>query len=47
MSDIQNAINGLNRLYAERGYVTARAYLPEQTVSNGNIRIELIESKIG
>ncbi len=47
MSDIQNAINELNRIYAERGYVTARAYLPEQTVSNGNIKIELIESKIG
>ncbi len=47
MSDIQSAVNALNNLYAERGYVTARAYLPEQTVSNGNIRIELIESKIG
>ena len=47
MSDIQAAINALNNIYAEKGYVTARAYLPEQTVSNGNIRIELIESKIG
>lgn len=47
MSDIQDAINALNNLYAERGFVTARAYLPEQTVTNGNIRIELIESKIG
>ncbi|MBP3820901.1 ShlB/FhaC/HecB family hemolysin secretion/activation protein [bacterium] len=47
MSDIQNAINDLNKLYAEKGYVTARAYLPEQTVANGNIKIELIESKIG
>ena len=47
MTDIQEAINGLNMLYAEKGYVTARAYLPEQTVSNGNIKIELIESKIG
>lgn len=47
MSDIQAAINGLNKLYAEKGYVTARAYLPEQTVTNGNIKIELIESKIG
>ena len=47
MSDIQEAIDGINRLYAEKGYVTARAYLPEQTVSNGNIKIELIESKIG
>lgn len=47
MSDIQDAINAINNMYAEKGYVTARAYLPEQTVSNGNIRIELIESKIG
>ena len=47
MTDIQDAINALNNLYAERGFVTARAYLPEQTVSNGNIRIELIESKVG
>ncbi|MBR1425577.1 ShlB/FhaC/HecB family hemolysin secretion/activation protein [bacterium] len=47
MSDIQAAINGLNNLYAGKGYVTARAYLPEQTVSNGNIKIELIESRIG
>ena len=47
MNDLQEAINGLNKLYAEKGFVTARAYLPEQTVSNGNIKIELIESKIG
>ena len=47
MNDIQEAINGLNKLYAEKGFVTARAYLPEQTVTNGNIKIELIESKIG
>ncbi len=47
MSDIQDAINGINSLYAEKGYVTARAYLPEQTVTNGNIKIELIESRIG
>lgn len=47
MSDIQNAINALNNIYAEKGFVTARAYLPEQTVSNGNIKIELIEAKIG
>jgi len=47
MSDIQNAIDEINKLYAERGFVTARAYLPEQTVSNGNIKIELIESRIG
>lgn len=45
--DIQSAINAINNLYAEKGFVTARAYLPEQTVSDGNLKIELIESKIG
>src|SRR5574344_453748 len=39
MTDIQAAINSLNAIYAEKGYVTARAYLPEQTVSNGNITV--------
>ena len=47
ISDIQAAIKALNDLYAEKGYVTARAYLPEQTVSNGNIKIGLVEAKIG
>lgn len=47
ISDIQKAIDEINHLYAEKGYVTARAFLPEQTVQNGNIFIELIESKIG
>lgn len=47
ISDIQKAIDEINNIYAEKGYVTARAFLPEQTVQNGNIFIELIESKIG
>ena len=47
MSDIQKAIDEINDLYAEKGFVTARAYLPEQTVTNGNIKIDLIESRIG
>jgi len=47
ISDLKNVVEQINRVYAERGFVTARAFLPEQTVSNGNIRIELIESKVG
>ncbi|MBO7672379.1 ShlB/FhaC/HecB family hemolysin secretion/activation protein [bacterium] len=47
MSDIQNAVNEINKLYASRGFVTARAYIPEQTISDGNLRIGLIESKVG
>lgn len=47
ITDIQNMIDEINNLYAEKGFVTAKAYLPEQQVSNGLIRIDLIESRIG
>lgn len=47
INDLQNAIDKINNLYASKGFVTARAFLPEQTVENGNIYIALTESKIG
>lgn len=47
IGEIQQAVNEINKLYASRGFVTARAYLPEQTITDGNIRIGLIESKVG
>ena len=47
ISDIQEMINELNALYDNRGFVTARAYLPEQQVSDGSIYVGLMESRIG
>lgn len=47
MQDIVNVINEINNLYASKGFVTAKAFLPEQTVTNGKIYIELVESKVG
>ena len=47
IEDIQKVIDGINNMYAEKGFVTARAFLPEQTVENGHIYIALTESKIG
>ena len=47
ISDIQKVIDEINTLYADKGYVTAKAFLPEQTVTNGNIYIDVIESRIG
>jgi len=47
IEDIQKVIDQINNLYAAKGFVTARAFLPEQTVENGNIYIALTESKIG
>ena len=45
--DLQQIINKINKLYLTKGYVTARAYLPEQTIENGIIKIELLEGKVG
>lgn len=47
ISDIQQMIDELNNLYAQKGFVTAKAYLPEQQVQNGAIFVDLIESRIG
>lgn len=47
ITDIQQMIDEINTLYAKKGFVTARAYLPEQQVENGSIYIDLIESRIG
>ena len=47
LSDIKAVVEEINKLYANKGFVTARAFLPEQSVDNGHIRIELIESRVG
>ncbi len=47
ITDIQTMIDEINVLYAQKGFVTAKAYLPEQQVENGAIYIDLIESRIG
>lgn len=47
INEVKGVVEKINRMYAERGFITARAFLPEQTVQNGVIRIELVESKVG
>lgn len=47
ITDIQSMIDEINNLYAQKGFVTARAYLPEQQVTGGYVHIGLIESRIG
>ena len=44
---LQGIVKDLNRLYLKKGYVTARAYIPEQTIEGGIINIELFEGKFG
>ena len=44
---LQEIVKRINHLYIEKGYITARAYLPEQTIENETVRIELLEGKVG
>ncbi len=46
--ELLNAVvDVLNILYLEKGYPNAIAYIPEQDVENGVVRIELLEGKVG
>lgn len=47
IEDLTELIDKINDIYLEKGYVTARAYLPEQTVEKGVIKIALMEGKVG
>ncbi len=44
---LQEIVNKINKLYLKKGFVTARAFVPEQTIENGIIKIELVEGKVG
>lgn len=47
LAALQQAVDAINRLYAEAGAPTARALLPPQDVSDGTVRITLVEARLG
>ena len=47
MEDIKELVARLNELYLNKGFITARAYLPEQTIENGLLKVAIIEGKVG
>lgn len=46
-SDLQQLLVDLTRIYVDAGYVNSGAVLPNQTVDDGTLRIELVEGRIG
>lgn len=46
LADLDAAVAAINRLYAAKGILTARAVLPRQQVENGVVRIQLIEARL-
>ena len=47
IEQLQEIVTKINTLYLKKGFVTARAYLPEQEVENETIKIMLLEGKVG
>ncbi len=47
LADLQAVVDKINALYAKRGILTGRAFLPPQRVSRGVVEIALVESKLG
>ncbi len=45
LADLQRAADAVADLYAERGYL-ARAYLPEQSITDGRITIAVLEGRL-
>ena len=47
LADLYRIANEITKLYEKEGFVTSYAYLPEQEVSTGNIKINVVEGKVG
>ena len=46
-SDIQNALEALERAYRERGYGVVQVLLPEQDITKGIVRFRVVQRKVG
>ncbi|MFI4923370.1 MAG: POTRA domain-containing protein, partial [Burkholderiales bacterium] len=46
-ADVQRALEALQNAYRKKGYGTVQVVLPEQKLSQGVVRIEVIEARIG
>jgi hemolysin activation/secretion protein len=46
-NDIQHITNEITALYYQNGYVTSLAYIPPQSVKDGNIKINIAENNVG
>lgn len=47
LNDINAMIEKINALYADKGYMTCRAYLPPQRIHEGVVQIGLLEGRTG
>jgi hemolysin activation/secretion protein len=46
-SDVQRALEAVERAYSEAGYSAVQVVLPEQELDRGEIRLQIVEAKVG
>lgn len=46
MTDINNLVRDVTNLYIAKGYVTTRVVIPQQDLSGGTLRLQVIEGKV-
>lgn len=47
ISELNEVIRKINELYKNKNYITAKALLPQQTIKDGVVRIQLVEGRLG
>lgn len=47
LGQLQSYVQRISAYYQQHGYGLSRAYLPQQTLSNGTVRVEVLEAKYG
>lgn len=47
LNDIYAIVDKINQLYNDKGYVTCRAFLPPQTITDGSVKLLLVEGRTG
>ncbi|WP_318531837.1 POTRA domain-containing protein, partial [Pseudomonas huaxiensis] len=47
LGELQAGANRITRLYRERGYPLARAYIPAQEIDGGVVQIAVMEGRFG
>lgn len=45
-ADIADAVNRINKFYQRKGFITTRAYLPEQDISSGTLEIVIVPGRV-
>lgn len=47
LANMEELATGITRFYRSRGYFVARAYVPEQDVTDGTLRLQVVEGNYG